>query len=74
MVDKAGRPVSGLEKSDFTLLEDGRPQPIVAFEERRLAQPGSGDEQVTSSDGLTATNEHPAARQGRTFAFVLDRA
>ncbi len=72
VVDKAGRPITGLEKSDFTLLVDGRPEPIVAFEAGRLTNPGSDDEEAATSDGLTATNEHSTSRQGRTFAFVLD--
>lgn len=33
VTDSAGRPVQGLKQSDFTLLEDGKPQPIHNFEE-----------------------------------------
>lgn len=29
--DKKGKPVEGLTQADFTLLEDGRPEPIVSF-------------------------------------------
>jgi VWFA-related protein len=31
--DSAGRPVQGMKQSDFTLFEDGKPQPIHNFEE-----------------------------------------
>jgi VWFA-related protein len=31
--DASGRPVQGLQESDFTILEDGKPQPIRSFEE-----------------------------------------
>ena len=31
VIDKNRRPVRGLAASDFTILEDGKPQPIVAF-------------------------------------------
>ena len=40
VLDKDGRPVRGLTREDFTLLEDGRPQTIVAFEARELTSPG----------------------------------
>src|SRR6266699_3733684 len=40
VLDKQGRPVPGLTKEDFTLLEDGRPQTIVGFEARELKAPG----------------------------------
>lgn len=33
VVDPEGRPVSGLRRDDFTVLEDGRPQTVTAFAE-----------------------------------------
>ena len=33
VTDSEGRPVQGLKQSDFTLYEDGKPQPIHNFEE-----------------------------------------
>jgi len=33
VTDAAGNPVQGLKQSDFTLFEDGKPQPIHNFEE-----------------------------------------
>jgi VWFA-related protein len=32
VLDRRRRPVRGLREADFTVLEDGRPQPVVAFE------------------------------------------
>lgn len=32
VTDKAGKPVTGLEESDFTLLDDNRPTKILAFQ------------------------------------------
>ena len=36
VLDKDRRPVRGLTPEDFTILEDGKPRPIVAFTCRRL--------------------------------------
>jgi len=33
VVDKAGNPVQGLKREDFTVLEDGRPQALSTFGE-----------------------------------------
>ncbi|HLH08709.1 MAG TPA: VWA domain-containing protein [Terriglobales bacterium] len=32
VTDKSGKPVRGLTEKDFTILQDGKPQPISAFE------------------------------------------
>lgn len=32
VTDKTGNPVKGLNQSDFTVLQDGKPQPVRAFE------------------------------------------
>ncbi len=34
--DKSGKVIPGLNKNDFTLLEDGKPQPISVFEFQKL--------------------------------------
>src|ERR671913_1679168 len=49
VLDKDRRPVRGLTAADFTVLENGKPRPIVAFSAVELA--GSGP----------ATGEAPAA-------------
>ncbi len=35
--DRAGKPVEGLKKEDFVVLEDGKPQAISVFEFQRLS-------------------------------------
>jgi VWFA-related protein len=70
VLGKDDRPVRGLRREDFTLLEDGKPQVVVAFEARELLAaphppaPVVGDERVASNEGGTGG--------GRTFAFLLD--
>lgn len=56
VVDKAMKPVRGLQRDDFTVLEDGKPQRIVSFSEetlRRETLPGPAWEQKFSPDVAT---------------------
>jgi len=38
VVDKDGRPVRGLAREDFSVLEDGKPQRIVSFSEEQIVR------------------------------------
>lgn len=40
VTDKAGNPITGLKQEDFTVLQDGKPQPVRAFE-AHLLTPGA---------------------------------
>lgn len=44
VTDSAGHPVGGLPAQDFTLLEDGHPEPIASF--RDVSGPGKSRQQV----------------------------
>jgi VWFA-related protein len=46
VTDKAGHPVSGLQQSDFTLLDDKQPAPIQSFRAINSADPSSNPTQV----------------------------
>jgi VWFA-related protein len=70
VLDKQGRPVRGLTREDFTLLVDGEPQRIVAFEARETASLADSPP-PTVVDERVATNEG-AGGGGRTFAFLID--
>ena len=70
VLDQDGRPVRGLTRADFTLLEDGKPRVVAAFEARDLAttaappEPSVADERVASNEGERS--------RGRTIALLLD--
>ena len=38
VTDKAGNPITGLKQEDFAVLQDGKPQPVKAFEAHDLTQ------------------------------------
>jgi VWFA-related protein len=74
--DKAGRFVEGLQKDQFELLVDGKPQPISFFD---LIKAGSASEesQLAAARGIpsapTGRNGDTATRaRGRTIFLVLD--
>jgi VWFA-related protein len=72
VLDEAGQPVAGLDKDDFTLLDGGRPQPLVAFEERRAP---TGDTESRAGDAgpqRVATNVRPGRRSGRVLVVLID--
>lgn len=75
VLGKDGRPVRDLSPTDFTVLEDGRPQTIVGFEERALEPLESEEEaelEQETTDDRIATNEGGSQQAGRTIAFVID--
>lgn len=70
VLDKNRQPVRGLTSRDFTVLEDGKPQPIVEFSEVEV--PGR-DGPIVSSEELAAPDVTSIAfADRRLFALVLD--
>jgi VWFA-related protein len=57
--DRNGKPLEGLTKNDFTVLEDGKPQMISVFDFQRIAAPPS---QPGQGGSLRLVEERPAAR------------
>jgi VWFA-related protein len=72
VLDGHGAPVRGLTKEDFTVLEDGRPQPIVGFEARESSGAGAGPEVAAGAEDIGATNTGPSAGPGRVLALLID--
>jgi len=56
--DKSGKPIEDLKQSDFTLLEDGKPQKISVFEFQRLTMDPAPPEKPPTLDDA---NDLPAA-------------
>jgi VWFA-related protein len=68
VLDREGRPVRGLTKAAFTVLEDGQPQEVVSFEAREV-QTGAAEPQPAVAERVVS-NE--SVRTGRVLALVLD--
>ena len=71
-LDRKRQPVRNLTAQDFTILENGRPQPIVAFAEHVIAGTGSfAHAAVPAIASDVASNESPT---GRVVVLILDDA
>ena len=72
VLDKNRQPVRGLTQTDFTILEDGKPQPIVGFatfDVDSAEAPATGWMRNVAPD--VATN---AFKESRLFVIVMDDA
>ncbi len=74
VLDKDGKPLRGLSKADFTILEDGKPQNVVGFEVRDVLAPAEVPEDgVTDEIAETvASNDQQTGRSGRVLALLID--
>jgi VWFA-related protein len=72
VLDKDRRPVRGLKAADFSILEDGKPQPIVSFDELDAPEP---DGSLVPWMRETAPDVRTNADEGRRLIImVLDDA
>jgi VWFA-related protein len=72
VLDKHRQPVRGLTQNDFTILEDGKPQPIVGFDTFDVDSaeaPATGWMRDVAPD--VATNQR---KETRLFVIVMDDA
>src|SRR5690606_23807393 len=75
VTDREGRPVRGLDVSDFKVSENGRLQDIVSFDAYRFNAEVMALDDVPSTGPVTAatavvTNAHSS--DARVFALIID--
>ena len=69
VLDRAGRPVTGLTAADFRVEEDGREQAITSFEPVRVE---AGPPLVALEPPGTSVNRARAPEEGRCFFLFVD--
>jgi VWFA-related protein len=74
VTDSNGHPVTGLKASDFTLTENGRPQPIRSFDEHSSATNGSAptNPKLPKLGPDVFTNYTPVPANGALTVVLLD--
>ncbi len=75
VTDGRGRPVGGLSKEDFELLESGQPQEIATFEFVTRPVPKTQSADPSSPPSPVVTDPHAAANELRrsTFIYIATR-
>jgi VWFA-related protein len=71
VLDGHDKPVSGLTREEFRVLEDGQPQTLTAFEEVEARLPSEPPASAASSASRVASNT-AAPPTRRTFGIVFD--
>lgn len=69
VTDRSGKPVAGLTKEDFTVFEDGKPQPVTNLYEVRES---SAQTTAATSGAVAPAQEPPPERKRRHFVFFID--
>ena len=70
VTDKAGNPITGLKEADFTVFQDGKPQPVRAFEAHVLTPEARKTRVVPTLPANTYTNL-PDSIQDQSWTIVL---
>jgi VWFA-related protein len=74
VTDKSGSPIRGLQKQDFTLLDDNRPQNILTFQAADRAAASTADppvETILVVDAVNASPQSVAYERGEVKKFLL---
>jgi VWFA-related protein len=70
--DSSGQPVHGLKATDFSVLEEGRPQSIVSFEEQRPGAPAKTAPRVPDLPKNVYTNFVSRNDSGALTVLLFD--
>ncbi len=70
--NKAGDPVAGLKKEDFTIFDEGQRQDIASFDVVRLPEAPPAGKGALPPRPRVATNVVPKRLPGRSFVVVFD--
>jgi VWFA-related protein len=73
VTDKQGRPVPGLKQSDFSVLQDGKPQQVRVFEPHTGAATSPGSSAASNTPKLPPNtySNHPYAATADSWTIVL---
>jgi VWFA-related protein len=79
VLDKVGRPVGGLSKEDFVVLDDGKRRTITGFTRVKRTRDTGGHTQASIGEGATPEPDEAsahaapsAAKQSRFLIFLFD--
>jgi len=73
VTDKQGRPIPGLKQSDFTVMQDGKPQQVRVFEPHTGSTGGPGSTAAVNTPKLPPNtySNHPSAATADSWTIVL---
>jgi VWFA-related protein len=70
--DKSGRPVTGLQRGDFVLLEDGKPMEVANFDAAVHQAVASSSSPVLAGPGAPETATTAAQREPASWVLYVD--
>jgi VWFA-related protein len=73
VTDKQGRPIPGLKQSDFTVLQDGKPQQVRVFEPHTSSAGAAGSTASVNAPKLPPNtySNYPSAATADSWTIVL---
>src|SRR3954463_8597665 len=69
VLDRAGKPITGLTKDDFQLFEDGKPQPLTNFYEMRSQTLAASEPAAAGAPAAQASEPSSEAKKRSIVVF-----